>query len=95
MKFLKNIWKQSKLRFYIKNTLWNYKFWLFSKKVFKNVTYQTDKDDYTMDFDFTLKKDKKIVSKRRFIGYFFENNVYLDNPGIKIKDRKLWKKLKK
>lgn len=93
---LKNIWKHSIIRFYILNAIWNYKFWLFSKKSFKQVTYQVDDGDYEMDFDFKLvKPKKKMFVKRRFVGYFYKNNIYLDNPGFKIDDRDTWKAWKK
>ena len=36
----KNWWKYSSLRFYVLNTLWNYKFWLGAKKVFENITLE-------------------------------------------------------
>jgi len=95
MKLFKNTWKHSRLRFYILNAKWNYKFWLFAKKMHKTVSYQIEEGDYDMDFDYKLKRNKKTVYKKRFIGYFFENNIYLDNPGIKIDDRETWEAWKK
>jgi hypothetical protein len=95
MKILKNIWKYSRIRFYILNAMWNYKFWLYSKKMYKVVTYQIEEGDYDVEFDYTLKKKKKTISKRRFVGYFFENNIYNDNPGLKIEDRDTWNAWKK
>ena len=95
MEILKNIWKYSSIRFYILNAIWNYKFWLFSKKMYKTITYQVEDGDYDVEFDYTLKKKKKTISKRRFVGYFFENNMYLDNPGLKIEDRDTWSAWKK
>ena len=93
--FFKNIWKRSKLRFYILNTIWNYSFWLFAKKIFKNVTYEIEYGEYEMDDYFKLKRNKKRVAKRRFVGYFYKNNIYLDNPGFKINDRMDWEVWKK
>jgi len=93
--FFNKKWKHSRLRFYILNAMWNYKFWLFCKKMYKNVNYQIEDGDYDMNFDYTLKRGKKNVSKRRFVGYFFNNNIYLDNPGLKIEDRETWEVWKK
>lgn len=95
MEILKNTWKYSRVRFYILNAMWNYKFWLFSKKMYKTITYQVEDGDYDVEFDYTLKKKKKTISKRRFVGYFFENNIYFDNPGFKIEDRDTWNAWKK
>lgn len=89
------VWKYSKLRFYLLNTIWNYRFWLYSKKIYKDINYVTEIGDYEMDDFFKLKKNKKPVKKRRFVGYFFENNIYLDNPGMPIKERDVWEKWKK
>lgn len=89
------MWNHSRLRFYILNTMWNYKFWLFSKKIYKNISYYIEDGEYNMDFDYKMKKDKKMVTKKRFLGYFFENNLYLDNPGFKIDDRDTWESWKK
>jgi hypothetical protein len=91
----KKIWKHSRLRFYILNAIWNYKFWLFAKKMYRNISYQIEEGEYDMDFDYKLKRKKKTVYKKRFVGYFFENNIYLDNPGLKIEDRSTWESWKK
>jgi hypothetical protein len=95
MNLLKNIWKYSRLRFYILNGIWNYKFWLFSKKMYKKVSYQVEDGDYDVNFDYTLIKKKKTVSAKRFVGYFYNNNLYLDNPGFKIDDRNTWEEWKR
>ena len=63
--------------------------------MYKTITYQIEDGDYDMDYDYTLRKQKKNVAKKRFIGYFFENNIFLDNPGFKIEDRKTWVTWKK
>lgn len=89
--FLINIWKHSTIRFYILNTIWNYKFWLFSEKIYKNINYDIEVGDYDMDFDYSLKKNKKNIQKKRFAGYFYKGNLYIDNPGFSINDRKTWK----
>ena len=94
-RFLKNIWKYSHLRFYILNAMWNYKFWLNAKKLYRNISYQIDDGEYDMNFDYTLKKKKKTITKKRFVGYFFNNNVYIDNPGISVEDRETWVRWKK
>lgn len=79
---LKNIWRHSRLRFYILNTKWNYKFWLFAKKTYKTINYDVDVESFDMNFDYTLKQKKNRVSKKRFVGYMFDGNLFLDNPGI-------------
>ena len=95
LEYLKNIWKYSRLRFYVLNATWNYKFWLFAKKMYKDISYQIEDGDYDMDFDYNLKREKRVIRKKRFVGYFFENNIYFDNPGIQVKDRKTWEIWKK
>jgi hypothetical protein len=83
------------LRFYILNASWNYKFWIFSKKIYKVVNYDIEDGEYGMGDDFKIKKNKKKISKKRFVGYFYKNNIYLDNPGLKIDDRETWESWKR
>lgn len=75
--------------------MWNYKFWLFAKKMYKTVSYQIEDGEYDMDFDYKLQRKKKTVRNKRFVGYFYNNNLYLDNPGLKIDDRETWEAWKK
>jgi hypothetical protein len=93
--FLKKKWKHSYVRFYILNAKWNYKFWLFSKKIYKSKSYDVEVGEYDVNFDYKLMKRKEKVSKKRFVGYLFENNIYLDNPGMKIEDRETWEAWKR
>lgn len=87
----KNLWKHSKLRFYILNTIWNYKFWLFSKKIYRDVNHRVQKiDEFEMDYTFKLKPTTKVITSRRFSGYIFENRIYHDNPGIQGIDSETW-----
>jgi hypothetical protein len=95
MGFLKNIWKHSRLRFYWLNAKWNYRFWLFAKKMFKNINYDIEDGEYQMDDYYNVKRNKKRISKRRFVGYLYKNQIYLDNPGFKINDRETWEVWKK
>lgn len=76
-------WYFSKLRFYLKNLIWNYYFWLTAKKVYKieNFKIKDSKGFYTGE-------SKNI---KKFIGFSFRNKIYLDNPGFPITDRELWK----
>ena len=79
-------WKGSKLRFYIKNIIWNYSFWIMCKRTY-------------VDYSFLKKnpingKTEKII-KRRFIGYTYKGKLYQDNPGMPIKSKDDWKHLKK
>jgi len=94
---MKKLWKHSRLRFYILNTLWNYKFWLNCKKIYKFKTYYEDTEEYGMANDGTHKmvpkKNMKIA--KRFIGYHYKDNIYLDNPGIKGEDAETWAAWKK
>lgn len=88
---MKKTWKHSKLRFYILNTLWNYKFWLFAKKMYRTVTHTVSKtDDYSMDYTFKLRPAQKIITSKRFSGYLFEGRIYHDNPGIQGIDSETW-----
>ena len=88
--------------FYILNTLWNYKFWLYKNKICKEHIYEIVDENELLDLnnvDITGKivyNKKKRVSKRRFIGYLYKNRMYLDNPGIRHLVKKstweVWKK---
>ena len=40
MNLMQKKWYFSNLRFYLKNAIWNYKFWLNSKKIFEEVEYR-------------------------------------------------------
>lgn len=75
------LWKYSKIRFYIKNAIWNYRFWIFSKKQFKTVTY-TERDFFSNPI--------KEVNKRKFVGYLYKGSLYQDNPGMPISDKDVW-----
>jgi len=87
-------WKHSKLRFYILNCIWNYKFWLFAEKIYRIHTYYIDDNNLSLDnVDITGKiipRKKKIV-KRRFVGYMYDGMMYLDNPGFRHRvDKETW-----
>lgn len=92
----KNAWKHSRLRFYILNTLWNYKFWLFSKKVYRNINHVvTNTEEYEMDYTFKLIPTRKTISSKRFSGYLYKGKIYHDNPGIQGIDKETWQVWKK
>ena len=80
-------WKHSKLRFYILNALWNYKFWLFSEKIFKEKVYHIKHEEFDLeDVDGrTGKMNYKTTKKvsRRFVGYMYKGMMHLDNPGFR------------
>ena len=88
-------WKHSKLRFYILNTLWNYKFWIFSEKIFKEHAYYITKENFDWDDvdvytgKMKYKKIKKV--RKRFVGYMYKGIMYIDNPGFRhIVDEESW-----
>lgn len=83
----KKKWYFSKIRFYLKNLIWNYSFWLKSRKIFNETEYQI-KDAK----GFLTGETKKI---KKFIGFQYKNKIYLDNPGFPINDRELWEVWKK
>lgn len=85
MSFIKKIWWKSKIRFYYLNLLWNYKFWLFSTKIYKKKSYKSQLED-VFDIDITgrmIPREIIVSGKNRFIGYFYNNKIYIDNPGLK------------
>lgn len=91
-----NLWKHSALRFYILNTMWNYKFWLFSKKIFRTVHHVVkDTSNYEMDYTFKLKPGLKEITSKRFSGYLYQGKIYHDNPGIQGIDKETWQAWKK
>jgi hypothetical protein len=81
---IKKFWKYSKLRFYYKNAIWNSEFYLFSKKIFKDIEYTKG------EAEFRFEK----VKRHRFVGYRFKNNMYLDNPGFIDVEPDVWKEWK-
>ena len=85
MKELKEKWKFSKWRFYYKNFIWNTRFFLFSKKKFKDVEYVKGIDVF----------NPERVKKHRFIGYEFMGKIYLDNPGFTDVDKEVWQHWKR
>lgn len=93
MKLLNKIWWKSRFRFYYLNLLWNYKFWLFSKKIYKKTSYRIQSED-NFDIDITGKmipKEVIIPGRNKFIGYMFNNKIYIDNPGVKdFVDKDTW-----
>jgi len=88
------MWKHSKIRFYILNTMWNYKFWLFAEKIYKNHSYDVIEEELNLDdVDITgrMRFKKKKVITRRFVGYKYKNGMYLDNPGLRhTVDKETW-----
>ena len=96
-RMVKNLWKYSRLRFYILNAKWNYKFWLNCKKIYKPHYYKEDTEDYKMadDGSFKIVSDKNSKVVMRFIGYMYEGQIYLDNPGLQGIDKYTWAVWKK
>ena len=75
-----------KIKIYIKNAIWNYKFWFFCKR--KYVEYS-----YIKKNPINGKREKMV--KKRFLGYEYKNKIYQDNPGMPIKTESDWKFIKK
>lgn len=93
------MWKHSRLRFYMLNASWNYKFWLYAEKIYRNHSYDVIEEGLDFDdVDITGKihfKEKK-VNTRRFVGYKYKNGMYLDNPGLRhTVDKETWNAWKK
>jgi len=89
-------WKYSKLRFYILNAKWNYRFWLFAEKIYRMHSFYVNNKDFNLNDvdDFTGKMKHKVTKKtrRRFIGYMYKGMMYLDNPGFRhTVDKDSWK----
>ena len=87
---LKNLWRHSRVRFYILNTIWNYKFWIFAKKIYKKHYHTIETNEYDMDYTFKLIPKKKKIQRKRFIGYLYKGSIYIDNPGIQGIDQDTW-----
>lgn len=84
-------WKYSKFRFYLLNAKWNYTFWIFAKKVYRDVNYVVENiDNFKMDYTFKVYPTKKMITSKRFSGYMFKNKIYHDNPGIQGIDSQTW-----
>jgi hypothetical protein len=43
-----------------------------------------------MDYTFKLVPKKKKINRKRFAGYMYKNNIYIDNPGIQGIDQDTW-----
>lgn len=89
------LWKHSRLRFYIQNSIWNYKFWFFATKIYRNFNYEVVDKGFHLDVVMKMSPKKKIVIKRRFVGYLYEGEVYQDNPGLQNIDEDTWKAWRK
>jgi len=87
MSKVKEWWKYSSLRFYCLNAKHNYDFWLNSKKVYTDIEYMRPTSVRKTSFEKT--------KKRRFRGYEYKGKLYLDNPGLSIKERDVWENWKK
>lgn len=94
------MWKHSKIRFYILNALWNYKFWLFAEKIYREKSHSVDEEG-SFDLDDVsitghMKYKKKTISSRRFVGYMYDGMMHLDNPGFRhTVDKGTWNAWKK
>lgn len=87
-------WKHSKLRFYWKNLLWNYSFWLNAKPTYGIKKYKVPVDviDEGIDFYYDTNYQHKFETKetKRFLGYMYKDKLYMDNPGIQGEDKETW-----
>ena len=83
---LKKLWKHSRLRFYFVNAKWNFSFWLFCEKIYKDINYEEPVDEFKVAADYNITQNKIKHTKRRFVGYFYKGRMFLDNPGIQGED---------
>ena len=91
-------WKHSRLRFYLKNFLWNYKFWLYAKPIYGikkyRVPIQNLEDKLHEEFDYYYDEYStkyEIKETKRFLGYQYKGVIYLDNMGMQGIDEETWK----
>ncbi len=82
IEFIEKIWYYSSIRFYVKNFIWNYNFWLKSKKILEEIEYKVKDQN-----GFYTGESRKI---KKFKGFMVKDKIYLDNPGFPIDDRNLW-----
>ncbi len=90
-------WKHSKIRFYLKNMIWNYRFWIYAKPVYVFRKYKipihnleeklTDGFDYYYD---TFNQQYEYREVKRFMGYQYKDKIYLDNMGMENIDEDTW-----
>lgn len=83
---IKKAWRYSALRFYFLNTLWNYKFWLNCSKEYTIIKYLKRHEYYSSKYE---------VERKRFLGYKYKGQIFLDNPGFPVKDRDVWEQWRK
>lgn len=78
---IKKWWKFSSFRFYVLNAKWNYTFWLQCSLEYKIFEY----------YHFPSQREEPVkINKKRFLGYKFNGQIYLTNPGLPIKERDVW-----
>lgn len=77
---LKTYWKFSKLRFYYKNLISNFLFYLLSEKVYKDISYTKDEHIF----------NPTQIKTKRFLGYKYKGKIYLDNPGFENVEEEVW-----
>jgi len=87
-------WKHSRLRFYWKNAIWNYQFWLHAKPIYKDHHYKVE-DGLDMEKALTqevvqVKTKMKNKTQKRFAGFMYRGMLYQDNPGIQGIDKDTW-----
>ena len=94
-RFIKKILRHSKVNFYYQNLIWNISFWIGCRKIYKIIYYKKKTDNFQVDTVGKMHYTYETIKKKRFSGYMYKNNIYLDNPGIQIKDRELWNSWRK
>lgn len=48
-----------------------------------------------MDYSFKIVNKNKTVTKKRFVGYMYKNQIFLDNPGIQGLEYDVWEAWRK
>jgi len=87
--------RHSKLNFYLQNFLFNVSFWLRCRKLYKTIGYRKRTGNFDIDEVGRMHYKYTTVKKKRFVGYVYKNDIYLDNPGMQIKDREQWESWRK
>lgn len=85
-------WSNSRVNFFYSNLKWNLSFWLKCEKIYKIVTYKVKQSDFYIEPNGKMQYKFKTIQKKRFLGYKYNGDIYIDNTGNVIKNREQWVK---